>query len=116
VPAQVEDKQTIGISAPVRSEAFGSNPFGEERRRTAMRRKLCPPSPSPISPVLDCSREQGSLSHKHSIYSMSGAEPDCEARDTLVMEKQGLRCLVVWEPDTEFIWYCMECADASPMV
>ena len=34
----------------------------------------------------------------------------------MVMEKQGLRCLVVWEPDTEFIWYCMECADASPMV
>ena len=116
MPAQVEDKQTIGISAPVRSEASGSNSFGEERRRSAVSRELCLPSPSPISPVLDCSREQGSLSHKHSIYSTSGAEPDCEARDTLVMEKQGLRCLVVWEPDTEFIWYCMECADASPMV
>lgn len=61
MPAQVEDKQTIGISAPVRSEASGSNPFGEERRRTAMRRKLCPPSPSPISPVVDYSCEQGAL-------------------------------------------------------
>lgn len=116
MPAQVGDKRTIGVSAPVRSEASGSNSFGEERRRSAASRELCAPSPSPISPVLDCSREQGSLSHKHSIYSTSGAEPDCEARDTLVMEKQGLRCLVVWEPDTEFIWYCMECADASPMV
>ena len=32
------------------------------------------------------------------------------------MEKQGLRCLVVWEPDTESIWYCMEYAGASPAV
>ena len=47
---------------------------------------------------------------------MSGAEPDCEARGTLVMEKQGLRCLAVWGPDAESIWYCMEYAGASPVV
>lgn len=61
MPAQVGDKRTIGVSAPVRSEASGSNSFGEERRRSAVSRELCLPSPSPISPVVDYSCEQGAL-------------------------------------------------------
>lgn len=61
MPAQVGDKRTIGVSAPVRSEASGSNSFGEERRRSAVSRELCAPSPSPISPVVDYSCEQGAL-------------------------------------------------------
>lgn len=61
MPAQVEDKRTIRVPAPVRSKTSGSNPFGEERCRTAVSSELCLPSPSPISPVVDYSREQGAL-------------------------------------------------------
>lgn len=47
---------------------------------------------------------------------MSGAEPDCEARGTLVMEKAGVEAPpVIWGPDAESR-YCMECAGASPVV
>lgn len=41
---------------------------------------------------------RGSLSYKCSIYSASGAEPDCEARGALAVEKQGLRYLLMVGP------------------